>query len=657
MQKGKIKMKKILNLIIVLSFILITSIEISDGQPQVVGIGGYVTYADGSPVPNGVFVTIKNNDTGVYDNTTTVGGTGLFAGSFFANDGDEIFVNVSYLGYLGINSTLANLSLVTQWCNITLSFVHLQGYIYFENGSTVPSGVPVTIFNNNTGSYFNDTTNASGFYERDINADNGDLINVNASYGNEWGSNSTIINASKSVQWCNVTMRIGIIPPVAGFSYNPSSPYVGNIVTFTDYSYDPDGWIVSWQWYFGDGHASIKRHPQHIYSNEGEYTVKLIVIDNDGLRDNATKRVQIFLSEDPPPDADIWIPPIQPPEYPEKPYTVPEMYDLMEVDKLKETKGKVKIVVIDTGTIDRIYDGVDMNDITKRHTSDYTTGVDDHGHGGWCNYAVHYGLETWCPNSVQYSIKTLNSEGGCSQNTLLEALDLAEDLNADIISISAGGWGSPVDAISKRISRLRGKGICVFVAAGNYGPAKSTIMSPGCSPSSIAVGAIDPIHTIDDLNDDIVCDWSSRGPVPGIDEAKPDVCSGGESIIGPWLQGERICSGTSMSTPIVAGGGMVIYAKHKQMLDFLKIEYFFYKRIVPNILEESIESTCYEKTDMDSYGNGIPQFDDASNKLFWLALFWILLPFIIIAVVIIVILVLRHMSKKERGEEKEFLYG
>jgi len=65
-----------------------------------------------------------------------------------------------------------------------------------------------------------------------------------------------------------------------------------------DQAYDADGSIVSYEWDFGDG-SPLSNSPSslsHIFSVPGTYTVKLMVIDNDGAigRDS----VKIFLNHD-----------------------------------------------------------------------------------------------------------------------------------------------------------------------------------------------------------------------------------------------------------------------------------------------------------------------------------------------------------------------
>jgi hypothetical protein len=50
-------------------------------------------------------------------------------------------------------------------------------------------------------------------------------------------------------------------------------------------SFDPNGSVASYVWNFGDGIESSGPSLSHTYSQDGDYTVRLIVTDNDGLVD------------------------------------------------------------------------------------------------------------------------------------------------------------------------------------------------------------------------------------------------------------------------------------------------------------------------------------------------------------------------------------
>jgi len=80
------------------------------------------------------------------------------------------------------------------------------------------------------------------------------------------------------------------LPPVAEFTYLPSDPRVCNPVTFdASESYDPDGFIYSYTWNFGDGNIttiSVSTVVHQFYA-QGDYDVNLTVKDNY-LKSNST---------------------------------------------------------------------------------------------------------------------------------------------------------------------------------------------------------------------------------------------------------------------------------------------------------------------------------------------------------------------------------
>lgn len=75
-------------------------------------------------------------------------------------------------------------------------------------------------------------------------------------------------------------------PPVAIAEPTSQTVKIGDPAWFNgSKSYDPDGWIVSYQWVFGDGGSAQGENVSHAYSLPGVYTVGLRVTDNDGMRD------------------------------------------------------------------------------------------------------------------------------------------------------------------------------------------------------------------------------------------------------------------------------------------------------------------------------------------------------------------------------------
>ena len=77
--------------------------------------------------------------------------------------------------------------------------------------------------------------------------------------------------------------------PIAKFTESAETVYTGEVITFNaSESYDPDGYIVSYFWDFGDGTNATNMIVGHAYSDDGIYTVKLTVTDNDNKTDSTT---------------------------------------------------------------------------------------------------------------------------------------------------------------------------------------------------------------------------------------------------------------------------------------------------------------------------------------------------------------------------------
>ncbi|GAA0488595.1 serine protease AprX [Salinibacillus aidingensis] len=244
-----------------------------------------------------------------------------------------------------------------------------------------------------------------------------------------------------------------------------------------------------------------------------------------------------------------------------------------------------KIAIVDTGIYPhqdlsgRITDFVDF-------VNDESDPYDDNGHGTHCagdaagnGSASSSQYRGPAPEASLAGVKVLDSMGSGSLDTIMDGIDwcisyneMNPDSKIDVMSMSLGtsaqDYGNEdQDPMVQMVEEAWRKGITVVVAAGNSGPDRQTISSPGISDRVITVGALDDRNTANTRSDDEIASFSSRGPTI-YGEEKPDIVAPGADIISlrspnsylDKLQpsnrvGENYftLSGTSMATPICAG--------------------------------------------------------------------------------------------------------
>ncbi len=359
-------------------------------------------------------------------------------------------------------------------------------------------------------------------------------------------------------------------------------------------------------------------------------------------------------------DEDVWIPKPIKTKYDDGP--IQTMYDLLRVTHVPDSYETVSVLVIDSGISKwvKTYESEDGTIVNFSEIEQYGESPlhDTYGHGTFVNYEIAWLLQKKCKNANQISYKCFKRNGGASDDQFMNALKFAEREKPDIVSISAGAEGNINDAYSKQVERLRSMGIIVVVAAGNSGPVHSSILSPAVSDAAICVGAFDWMQTFDNwsFKDDIVCQWSSRGPVVGI-RPKPDCVAPGESLAGPWLSGDelgrgnrKVQSGTSMAAPLISGGASLVVANNRGLVDIVKTLYFFNKGIVPQSFEDALKESCKNMGDENSWGAGIPAFDEVNILFHQKLLFSIIIYFIVSLLIAILGLII--FIKKEYLSEK-----
>ncbi len=150
-------------------------------------------------------------------------------------------------------------------------------------------------------------------------------------------------------------------------------------------------------------------------------------------------------------------------------------------------------------------------------------------------------------NILDFNISTINQEYYFSN--ILNIFDkiITENINVDILLISLNSKDSSdgKDILSLACNLLVESGIIVVCPAGNFGPEKYTIGSPGAAEKVITIGALTK-----DLD---IANFSGRGPT--LDHRiKPDICLHGSNVMLPISQNLRInVSGSSVSASIGVG--------------------------------------------------------------------------------------------------------
>ncbi len=229
--------------------------------------------------------------------------------------------------------------------------------------------------------------------------------------------------------------------------------------------------------------------------------------------------------------------------------------------KERSLKGDGEVVaLIDTG-VDPNHEALKGKVIAfKDFVNNQTMPYDDNGHGTHCASLIAGGgdLPGVAPDAKLVVVKVMDRDGACYLSDAIRALawclDNKDRYGIKVISFSVGGE-SPTESTSlldEACNRMVDQGMVMCVAAGNSGPASSSIVIPGDAEKVITVGATDKTGTI--------FDRSSRGPVDN-GEIKPDIVTVGVNVISALAgskTGYSSMSGTSMAVPQIAGAAALL---------------------------------------------------------------------------------------------------
>ncbi len=214
------------------------------------------------------------------------------------------------------------------------------------------------------------------------------------------------------------------------------------------------------------------------------------------------------------------------------------------------------------------------------------------------------------PNASFYLFRT---EYGPDENPReeawwVEALERSDSLGVDVVNTSLGYQDydnsnydhsyEDLDGITTIAARganiATEKGMLLVTSAGNDGNGFGTVGTPADAIGILAIGAVD--------SDGDYADFSSRGPtVDG--RVKPDVMAQGRSSAVIDQNGNLdFSSGTSFSSPILAGAVTCLWQSRPEVTNL-------------NIMQIVRESAHLFENPTNQMGYGIPNFEEAYNAL------------------------------------------
>ena len=86
---------------------------------------------------------------------------------------------------------------------------------------------------------------------------------------------------------------VSLRPPTVSITASALSGVMPLSVNFTSSASDPDGFIASYSWDFGNGQTSTATAPSTVYRTEGNFTARLTVTDNSGATASASVVINV----------------------------------------------------------------------------------------------------------------------------------------------------------------------------------------------------------------------------------------------------------------------------------------------------------------------------------------------------------------------------
>ena len=150
------------------------------------------------------------------------------------------------------------------------------------------------------------------------------------------------------------------------------------------------------------------------------------------------------------------------------------------------------------------------------------------------------GIEThfcWGGRTNWTFVKVTTDQGQASYASIIKGLSWvvqnASKYNIKVANLSLGATvvgGYTANPLDSAVEMAWLRGITVVVSAGNGGPTAQTVSVPGNDPYVVTVGAYDDNQSAA-ATDDVVPEWTSRGPSAFDGMNKLDLVASGRRVV------------------------------------------------------------------------------------------------------------------------------
>lgn len=281
-----------------------------------------------------------------------------------------------------------------------------------------------------------------------------------------------------------------------------------------------------------------------------------------------------------------------------------------EVHRLGYTGRGVGVAILDTG-ISMHPDYAQRIQVFRDFCSHKTRAYDDNGHGSHIagiiagNGCMSKGrFRGVAPSASLIVLKVLDRTGNGNAKDVIEAMEWIianrTKYHIRIANISVGmlpqSKSRERDQLLEWVDRMWDYGVFTVAAAGNSGPASSSVTVPGASSTVLTVGSSDD-RDIMVRRRGLYPGYSGIGPTECC-VCKPEILAPGTEVRSCHFEssGYTVKSGTSMATAVVSGACALAYDRYPELTP-TELKLRFYHKLAADA-DTAAETSCWGTLDV-----------------------------------------------------------